>query len=125
MNSIKETPSIKGIADGAVGVSDIYDDHQFGIGDIPAGAIPGVRTVSVPGLKSERGFRSAIRTGKPVRKLIHSLHGMGEHVGLRWSANEITVFVAKNRNALIGAGVIGATAIGGAIYLTRRRSLKK
>lgn len=98
---------------------DAYPDGAWGEQETP-----GVRTVSMPGLKSEKGFRSAIRTGKPVRELIQSLHDMGEHVGLRWSANEITVFVAKNRNALIGAGVVGA-AIGGAIYLTRRRSSKK
>lgn len=107
---------------------DIYNAYPNGIGERPSpDGIPGVRRVIVIGLKTQQGFLRAIRKGGPVRELINELQDKGKSVGLRWAANEVTVFVAEHRKVIIGT--VGAAAaiagVVGAIHFARRSPKKK
>lgn len=103
---------------------DVYfeKDNIDGIGDRPPlDGVPGVRIVSVVGLKTQQGFFKAIQRGGPVRKLINELRDKGSHVAASWSAGEVTLFVARHRKALKAtAAVLGVVTAVSAIYLTRR-----
>lgn len=99
----------------------VYDDNPGGIGMVPPSHVPGERIIKVTGLHSQDGFVRHLQEG-PVATAISDLHRHGKALGARWSDNEVILYVAKHKTAIIstitGLGV--ATGIGMGIYLLQK-----
>lgn len=97
----------------------VYDQYPNGIGEVPPD-VPGVRTIETPGLKSQTEFEEKINGGV-IGNLINDLNKNGKHVGAKWKAGEVTLFVAKHPGAIIAGSLGVSAAIAGIFYLIKKK----
>ena len=105
----------------------VYDTVDY-IGDYPAHVemVPGILTLPVPGLKSDKDFKK-MRKGKQIKKKITELLKAGKSLITIWKANEIVLYVSEHEVTIKKTFTVltASASVTACLYLASNRLKRK